>query len=100
MATKLQKVLVESKICPQLVLFEVFFTFAILRFDFDFFQFSTYRFFHDFDFEKLCQNRRFLDFDQNRPSSIEYGIMAMYDHAEDIKTSFGNNFEIGHSLEQ
>lgn len=26
--------------------------------------------------------------------------MAMYDHAEGIKTSFGNNFEIGHNLEQ
>jgi len=69
MAKKLKKVLAESKMCLQFVLFEGFFIFAILRFDFDFFQLLKYRFFHDFDSEKLFQNRRFLDFNQNRPST-------------------------------
>ena len=37
-------------------------------FDFDFCRFWKIfkaRFFHDFDSEKLSQNRRFFDFDQN-----------------------------------
>ena len=70
MAKIFQNVLDKSKIWPHLALLEDFFIIAILKFDFDFFQLFKYRFFHDFDSEKLCQNRRFLDFDQNRPSSI------------------------------
>ena len=56
---------------PNLALLVDFFIIAILSFDFDFFQFFKYRFFYDFDSEKLCQNRRFLDFDQNRPSTSD-----------------------------
>ena len=49
-------------------------------FDFDFCRFWQIfkgRFFHDFDSEKLSQNRRFFDFDQNRPSTTAYTFAIM-----------------------
>ena len=60
-----QNVLDKSKIWPHLALVEEFFIIAILKLDFDVFNFPNIDFFHDFDFEKLCKIRGFLDLDQN-----------------------------------
>ena len=65
MAKIYQNVLDKSKIWPHLALVEEFFIIAILKLDFDVFNFPNIDFFHDFDFEKLCKIRGFLDLDQN-----------------------------------